>query len=84
MPNAPGLFVAANADFRLNSASQPARPGEVLHIYGTGQGAVPPGIAGLWQVDIQLPNNAPTGSAMPLWVESGLASNQIMVAVSQQ
>ena len=35
---APGLFVAANADGRLNSASNPARRGDIVVVYGTGQG----------------------------------------------
>jgi uncharacterized protein (TIGR03437 family) len=121
VPNAPGLFLAANSDFRLNSPNQPARRGEVLHIFATGQGAVlppvddgsaaagkppsmgvvspnvflggqqmpvlfsglAPGAAGLWQIDILLPRDAPTGSEIPLVVEIGLVSNPINVAVSQ-
>jgi uncharacterized protein (TIGR03437 family) len=117
---APGLFVAANSDFRVNSTALPAKRGEVLHIFGTGQGAVTPsvadgaaagstlsnsvtmpnvflggqqmrvlfsgltpGAAGLWQIDIAIPGDGPTGSALPLVVESGLRSNSITVAVSQ-
>jgi uncharacterized protein (TIGR03437 family) len=121
LPNAPGLFVAANSDFRVNSPNQPVRRGEVLHIFGTGQGAVmpavddgsaaggtppsvglvspnvflggqqmrvvfsglAPGAAGLWQIDIVIPGDAPTGGPFPLVVESGLASNSIDVAISQ-
>jgi uncharacterized protein (TIGR03437 family) len=44
LPNAPGLYAAANQDGRLNSATAPAHPGEVLHIYGTGVGAVTPAV----------------------------------------
>jgi uncharacterized protein (TIGR03437 family) len=121
VPNAPGIFLAANADFRLNSPAQPAQRGEVLHIFGTGQGAVTPavddgvpapalplsksvatpkvslgaqqlavlfsglapGIAGLWQIDVMIPNDTPAGNALPLTVESSLMSNQITVAVAQ-
>jgi uncharacterized protein (TIGR03437 family) len=119
-PAAPGLFVAANSDFRVNSTALPAKRGEVLHIFGTGQGAVTPavadgaaagstlsnsvtmpnvflggqqmqvlfsgltpGAAGLWQIDIAIPADGPTGSALTLVVDSGLRSNSITVAVSQ-
>ena len=44
VPNAPGVFAVANQDGRVNSGAVPARPGEVLHIYGTGQGEVTPAI----------------------------------------
>jgi uncharacterized protein (TIGR03437 family) len=44
LPNAPGLYAAANQDGRLNAATAPARRGEVLHIYGTGVGAVTPAV----------------------------------------
>ncbi len=119
--NAPGIFVAANADFSVNSASRPAHRGEVLHIFGTGQGvvspAVPdgaaapaqppatstvlpavyladrqlpilfsgptPGIAGLWQLDVALPNDAPTGTLLTLTVAYAQLSSQVTVAVSQ-
>jgi uncharacterized protein (TIGR03437 family) len=120
VPSAPGIFVAANTDFRVNSAALPARRGEVLHIFGTGQGTVTPavadgaaagqplsmsptmpnvilggrqipvlfsglapGLAGLWQVDIAIPADAPTGSALTLTLEMGLVSNQVAVAVVQ-
>ena len=42
VPFAPGLFGAINADGKLNSASAPAKRGDVLQIFGTGQGAVTP------------------------------------------
>jgi uncharacterized protein (TIGR03437 family) len=44
VPNAPGLFAVANKDGRLNSAGAPARLGEILQIFGTGQGAVFPAV----------------------------------------
>jgi uncharacterized protein (TIGR03437 family) len=53
-PATPGLFtysggtgpvVAVNQDFRLNSATAPAAPGEYLSVYLTGQGALTPAIA---------------------------------------
>ena len=119
LPNAPGIFVAANADFNVNSAARPAHRGEVLHIFATGQGAtttpvadgaaapsqppaasavmpavfvggqampvlfsgLTPGIAGLWQIDVMIPNNAPTGTALTLSVEFAQLNSQITVAV---
>ena len=42
LPNSPGVFAIANQDFSRNSASRPAHPGEILHIYATGLGAVSP------------------------------------------
>jgi uncharacterized protein (TIGR03437 family) len=44
VPNAPGLFAVANKDGRLNSAGAPARRGEIVQIFGTGQGAVFPAV----------------------------------------
>jgi len=44
IPNAPGLFAVANKDGRINSAGAPARRGEILQIFGTGQGAVFPAV----------------------------------------
>ncbi len=119
IPSAPGVFAVANQDGRVNSASLPAHPGEVFHIYATGQGAVAPavddgaaapaqplsispnlpnvflgdrqlavlynglapGFAGLWQLDVAIPNDAPTGPAIVLSVVNGIASNPIPVAV---
>lgn len=45
LPNAPGLFAALNQDGRANSPANPARRGEVLQLYATGQGAVTPAVA---------------------------------------
>jgi uncharacterized protein (TIGR03437 family) len=55
VPNAPGLFAVANKDGRLNSAGAPARRGEILQIFGTGQGAVFPA----------LDDGAPAGQPSP-------------------
>jgi len=35
---APGVFTIVNADGSLNSSSTPARSGDTIQIYGTGQG----------------------------------------------
>ncbi len=42
IPVSPGMFAVANADWNANSEGRAAHPGEVLHIYATGQGAVNP------------------------------------------
>ncbi len=42
IPIAPGVFAAVNEDGRLNSATSPARRGQVLQIFATGQGEVSP------------------------------------------
>ena len=42
VPTAPGLFAAVNENGRVNSPSNPARRGQVVQIFGTGQGAVTP------------------------------------------
>lgn len=42
VPRAPGLFAALNQDGTLNSPSQPARHGDVLQVFGTGQGETAP------------------------------------------
>jgi uncharacterized protein (TIGR03437 family) len=119
IPNAPGIFAVAGQDGRVNAANSPAHPGEVLHIYATGQGAVnpvvddgvaapaqplsfststpnvflggrqlvvsysglAPGFAGVWQLDVALPADAPTGLNLPLTVVHGMESNSIAVAV---
>jgi uncharacterized protein (TIGR03437 family) len=121
VPNAPGVFVVTNTDFRLNSAAQPAHRTETLHIFGTGQGLVTPpvadgtaasadslsrsvtlpsvllagqpmhvsfsglapGLAGLWQIDVALPFDPPTGTAVPLTIEFATLSTQTTVAISQ-
>src|SRR5260370_36779585 len=44
IPTAPGIFAVANRDGRVNTVNVPAHPGEVLHIYATGQGAVIPAV----------------------------------------
>ena len=45
VPSAPGLFAVANQDGRINSASAPARRGEVIQIFGSGQGVTVPEVA---------------------------------------
>ena len=42
--NAPGIFAAVNPDGKVNSTAAAVRRGEVLHIFGTGLGAVTPGV----------------------------------------
>jgi uncharacterized protein (TIGR03437 family) len=118
IPNAPGLFVAANADGSVNSTANPARRGDALTIYGTGQGAVAPavedgaaagtppstsvvaplvflagrqmpvqfsglapGFAGLWQINVPLAADAPSGTDLELTVVSGATSNRLLVSV---
>lgn len=119
IPNAPGIFAVANQDGRANTATVPAHPGEVLHIYATGQGVVTPpvedgvaaatqplslspaipnvflagrqltvmynglapGFAGVWQLDVAIPSDAPTGPALGLSVQNGITSNVISVSV---
>jgi uncharacterized protein (TIGR03437 family) len=111
--------VAVNQDGRVNSASAPARRGQVLVIYATGQGAVSPsvedgvaapavplavtpslpevsvggrpavvqfsglapGFAGLWQINVVIPADAPAGAAAPLVITQGLASRPLSVAL---
>jgi uncharacterized protein (TIGR03437 family) len=42
-----------------------------------------PGFLGLYQVNVQVPSNAPTGSAVPLIISVGSkTSNQVTVAVA--
>ena len=41
LASAPGIFATVNQDGKVNSE---ARRGEVLHIFGTGLGAVTPGV----------------------------------------
>jgi uncharacterized protein (TIGR03437 family) len=120
IPSAPGLFAAANADGRINSVANPAKRGDTLTIYGTGQGTVTPavedgaaaggalssslvtplvflagkqmpvqftglapGFAGLWQINVPLGPDAPTGTDMELTVVSGASSNRLLVNVRQ-
>jgi uncharacterized protein (TIGR03437 family) len=42
--SAPGIFAAVNQDGNVNSPTAAARRGEVLHIFGTGAGAVTPAV----------------------------------------
>jgi uncharacterized protein (TIGR03437 family) len=119
IPTAPGIFAVANRDGRANTVSVPAHPGEVLHIYATGQGAVipavddgvaapvqplatspnlpnvflggrqltvlynglAPGFAGVWQIDVTIPPDAPTGPDLALTVVNGIVSNPVLVTV---
>jgi len=109
----------ANQDFNRNSAARPAHPGEVLHLYATGLGAVSPaveegvaapaqplatsitnpnvflgarqlsvaysglapGLAGVWQLDVQLPSDSPTGPDLVLTVALGVGEHSIPVTV---
>ena len=121
IPSAPGVFAVANQDGRVNTVNLPAHPGETLHIYATGQGAVTPAVDDgaaapalrsppaptfpmyfwaiasspscttawrrvrrLWQLDVAIPKDAPTGPAMVLSVVNGIASNPIPVAVVRE
>jgi uncharacterized protein (TIGR03437 family) len=118
VPSAPGFFAAVNRDGALNSASAPARRGQLLVLYGTGLGAINPPLddgapagspirqgiatplvylmgrqvpvqfsglaadfAGLWQINVALPDDAPTGTDMPLTVVLGQTSNALKVTV---
>ena len=40
-----------------------------------------PGFAGLWQINVTLPSDAPTGTDMELTVVSGSTSNKLLVSV---
>jgi uncharacterized protein (TIGR03437 family) len=120
IPSAPGVFAVANQDGRANTAILPAHPGELLHIYGTGQGPVTPpvddgvaapsqplsttpnspnvflgdrqlailynglapGFAGVWQLDVAIPKDVPTGPSLVLSVMNGVTSNPVSVAVT--
>ena len=44
IPTAPGLFAVLNQDSKPNSATNPAKRGQVLQIYATGQGEVSPAV----------------------------------------
>lgn len=120
LDRAPGLFLVLNQDGTLNSPSNPARRGQVIQIFGTGQGsdltqpvadgaAAPasplartneepgvfiwgrrqevkysglvPGAAGVWQINAAVANDAQTGPNVSLVVHSGLASNELTIAV---
>lgn len=119
VPVSPGFFAVANQDNRTNSPNLPAHPGEVLQIYGTGQGAVvpaiedgvaapasplslktppavylagkqlavqfsglAPGLAGVWQINVLLPPDAPTGPSQLLLIDSGTGTvSNLTVAI---
>jgi uncharacterized protein (TIGR03437 family) len=76
--NAPGVFVAANLDGTVNSTSNPARRGDAVTLYGTGQGSVSPAVDDGVAAGTSLSNSAvqPTvtiaGKTMPIQF-SGLA-----------
>jgi uncharacterized protein (TIGR03437 family) len=41
-----------------------------------------PGFVGLWQINVQIPSNAPTGSAVPVYVVlGGVRSNSVTMAI---
>jgi uncharacterized protein (TIGR03437 family) len=91
IPNAPGLFVAANPDGSINSAKNPAARGGSITIYGTGQGAVSPAVDDAAAAGAVLSNSTSTpnvflgGRQMPV-LFSGLAPGfaglwQINVAI---
>ena len=41
-----------------------------------------PGLAGVWQINVRVPNDAPLGANVPLVVEQGFASNAIPLVVN--
>jgi len=43
-----------------------------------------PGFAGLWQINVALPPDVPTGNEMELTVVSGLASNKLDISVRRE
>ena len=43
-----------------------------------------PGFAGVWQLDVAIPKDAPTGPAIVLSVVNGIAANPIPVAVVRE
>jgi uncharacterized protein (TIGR03437 family) len=43
-----------------------------------------PGLAGVWQINIVLPNDAPTGPQLSLSMVSGVASNVLPVAIARR
>jgi adhesin/invasin len=42
-----------------------------------------PGYAGLWQINAQVPANAPTGDDIPVEIVFGTTSNSVTMAISQ-
>jgi uncharacterized protein (TIGR03437 family) len=121
IPTAPGLFAVLNQDSKPNSATNPAKRGQVLQIYATGQGEVSPavedgaapaadklsvtaatptvtiggksakvqfsglapGFVGVWQLNVTIPDDAPTGNTVPLAVTWALTSNTLQIAITQ-
>jgi len=119
IPIAPGLFAAVNQDGRLNAATSPARRGQALQIFATGQGEVnpvvedgaaaplqplsvtpslpdvfvgnrraqvqfsglAPNLAGVWQINAVIPQDAPVGPAVPLFILQAFRSNTINIAI---
>ena len=123
----PKLIASAHQDFSgLVTSNQPALPGEIIHLYGSGFGpvtpplpdgasapatplsrtmspvtcgaldtsgnAVPltvlfaglaPGIAGTYQLDVQLPSTLPAGNAVQIRCGVGSNSGGITVPVRQ-
>ncbi len=122
-PYAPGLFTSAgngtaqlaatNQDGSINSASNPAKRGDIITLYGTGLGSVAgapddgnvpgqqvhgpvprvvigagfvpdgniqysglaPGLIGVWQINVRIPENTAPGDAIPLSVILGSIPN---------
>jgi uncharacterized protein (TIGR03437 family) len=56
-PSAPGIYAVANSAGTLNSSTNPAKPGGLITIYGTGGGVTNPlGVTGaLWPITPSLP-----------------------------
>ena len=123
----PKLLASAHQDFSgLITSDQPARAGEIIHLYGSGFGpvtppvpdgapapAVPvsrtmnpitcggldanantipltllfaglaPSMTGIYQLDVQLPNNLPAGNVVQVRCGVGSNSGSIAVAVRQ-
>jgi uncharacterized protein (TIGR03437 family) len=52
-------------------------------VFGTVQfSGLAPGFVGLWQINVQIPSNAPTGSAVSLYVVlGGIRSNSVTMAI---
>ena len=50
-------------------------------VIGTAYNGLAPGFAGVWQIDVTIPGDAPTGPDLALTVVNGLVSNPVPVAV---
>ena len=78
----------SSSSFRIGCASQPvsnslAQPnvfleGRQLSVQFSG---LAPGFAGLWQLNVLIPRDAPTGPTLGLTVVNGLTSNRVSVTV---